>query len=74
MAKIRESVGDRNIWISIDETTDSADRYVANTIIGTMEAEAESSFSIRCLEKTNASTIVYRKPLPTHFLFSGPKE
>jgi hypothetical protein len=60
LAKIRESVGDKNIWISIDETTDSMGRYVANTIIGTLEPESQSRIFLlnsEWLEKTNASTI-----------------
>ncbi|KAE9542498.1 hypothetical protein AGLY_003359 [Aphis glycines] len=42
----------KNIWVSIDETTDANGRYVANVIIGTLEVG-----NIEVLEKTNHSTI-----------------
>ena len=60
LTKIRETVSDKNIWISIDETTDSMGRYVANTIIGTLEPGGKSNIFLlnsEWLEKTNASTI-----------------
>jgi len=39
MQKIREYISDHKIWISIDETTDAEGRFIANVIIGTLEAE-----------------------------------
>jgi len=35
MKNIREKVSGNKIWVSINEKTDSKDRYVANIIIGT---------------------------------------
>jgi hypothetical protein len=57
---IRERVGDKSIWISVDETTDATGRYIANAVIGTMEPTGESQmFLLNCeqLEKTNSTTI-----------------
>ncbi|KAF0749156.1 DUF659 domain-containing protein [Aphis craccivora] len=36
MDEIRDEVQSKKIWVSIDETTDSGGRYVANVIIGTL--------------------------------------
>ncbi|KAL4126639.1 hypothetical protein QTP88_010851 [Uroleucon formosanum] len=36
MKNIREQIKGNKIWVSIDETTDSEGRYVANVIIGTL--------------------------------------
>ena len=56
---IRKSVGEKSIWISIDETTDIVGRYVAHTIVGTLDTSESTSFLLHaeCLEKTNGSTI-----------------
>jgi len=37
--KLREYICDRKIWISLVETTDTEGRFIANVIIGTLEAE-----------------------------------
>jgi hypothetical protein len=37
--KIRNSVGKNNIWVSIDETSDVDDRFVANVVVGTLKHE-----------------------------------
>jgi len=42
MNRIRSEVQNKHIWISIDETTDTMGRYVANVIIGTLEPEEKS--------------------------------
>ena len=39
MKKLRESVGDNKIWVSIDETTDLIGRSIANVIIGILDFE-----------------------------------
>ncbi|XP_003740992.2 uncharacterized protein LOC100904551 [Galendromus occidentalis] len=56
---IRTSVADEPIWISMDETTDSMGRFVAHTIVGTLETSLSKSFLLNaeCLEKTNSTTI-----------------
>ncbi|XP_033245103.1 uncharacterized protein LOC117187204 [Drosophila miranda] len=58
--KIRESIKDENVWISVDETTDKQGRYVANLIIRTLsEKESSSSFLLSCkqLEEVNNATV-----------------
>jgi hypothetical protein len=37
---IRTYASEKKIWVSIDETTDVAGRYVANVIIGTLEIDS----------------------------------
>ena len=56
---IRESIRGKPIWISMDETTDVTGRYVAHTVVGTLETVESRSFLLHAehLEKTNASTI-----------------
>jgi hypothetical protein len=37
--KIRNIVGKNKIWVSIDETSDIDDRFVANVVVGTLKHE-----------------------------------
>lgn len=39
LRKIKNSVGNNKIWVSIDESTDSCGRYVVNIVIGTLFAD-----------------------------------
>ncbi|KAL4153650.1 hypothetical protein QTP88_001483 [Uroleucon formosanum] len=58
---IREQIKGNKIWVSIDETTDSEGRYVANVIIGTLNTDAPGKtylLTTEVLEKVNNSTIV----------------
>ena len=60
MNNIRSSIGDHNICISIDETTDCEGRYVTNLIVGTLEIDRPSQTFLlhsEALEKANHSTI-----------------
>jgi hypothetical protein len=60
IARIRESVGDKCIWISVDETPDVTGRCVANAVIGTMQADGPSDIFLlasECLDRTNSTTI-----------------
>ena len=59
MEFIRNSVGDRSIWVSVDETTDAKGRFVAHVVIGTLEAVESRCFLLHaeCLAGTNGSTI-----------------
>jgi hypothetical protein len=60
MDKIRVTVQDKKIWVSIDETTDSNGRYGANVIIGTLEIDCPRKIMLltsEVLEKVNQSTI-----------------
>ncbi|KAJ4446446.1 hypothetical protein ANN_13142 [Periplaneta americana] len=58
--EIRNDIGDSLIWVSVDETTDSCGRYVANVFVGKMDSiDAGSPHLIMCTvsEKTNHATI-----------------
>jgi len=60
LQSIRHYVGDKKIWVSVDETTDIEGRYVVNIVIGTLEAENSGKIFLLhsdVLEKTNHSTI-----------------
>ncbi|KAF0706537.1 CGG triplet repeat-binding protein 1, partial [Aphis craccivora] len=61
LCEIRTYTSNKNIWISIDETTDTMGRYIANTIIGTLELGHPGKVFLldsTVLEKTNSGTIV----------------
>jgi len=60
LVKIRSFIFGKKIWVSIDETTDSAGRYIANVIVGTLELNGPGHvFLLNCaqLEKSNHITI-----------------
>lgn len=60
LQEIRDDIGDSNIWLSVDETTDSCGRFIANVIVGKLtENEPGTPHLIisRVLEVTNHSTI-----------------
>lgn len=62
LLRIRSRVAEKKIWISIDETTDAMGRYMANVIIGTMEATQTDLSSVFLLtteemERANSSTV-----------------
>lgn len=60
LIKIRDYVRNKNVWVSIDETTDVEGRYVANVIIGTLEVDNPGKIFLlnsEVLEKANHSTI-----------------
>lgn len=42
MNKIRNAITGKKIWVSIDETTDSLGRFIANVVIGTLEIDGPS--------------------------------
>uniref|UniRef100_UPI00358E2E52 transcription factor 19 isoform X1 n=1 Tax=Myxine glutinosa TaxID=7769 RepID=UPI00358E2E52 len=61
LAGIRADLGQQPIWLSVDETTDSAGRYVANIIAGRLSKEGYfRPHLVQCmfLEKTNSGEIV----------------
>jgi len=60
LIKIRQYIQNKNIWISIDETTDVEGRYVANVIVGTLEVDTPGKVFLLnsdVLEKANHSII-----------------
>lgn len=60
LRNIRDQVGEKHIWVSIDETTDVTGRYIANTIIGILDGTPQSKvflLNVEQLQKTNSSTV-----------------
>ncbi|PSN47490.1 hypothetical protein C0J52_13555 [Blattella germanica] len=57
--KLRERIGERNVFVSIDETTDSMDRYVANAIVGVLKAHTISTILILIFSFPNSLTGSY---------------
>lgn len=60
MNKIRNCITGKKIWVSIDETTDSLGRYIANVVIGTLETDGPGQtflLNSEVLTKANHSTI-----------------
>lgn len=58
--KIRDSIKEESVWISVDETTDKQGRYIAHLIVGTLsENESSCSFLLSCkqLEEVNNATV-----------------
>lgn len=58
--KIRDDIGDDYIWVSVDETTDAAGRYMANMIVGKLGEKQSRPYLLTCrqLPATNHETIV----------------
>lgn len=57
---IRKEMKNQNLWISVDETTDTKGRQVANLIIGTLNGSTQSKrhlINVGNLDKTNHVTI-----------------
>lgn len=57
---IREIIGDSDIWISVDETTDTNGRYIANLLVGFLKHDTASQaylLASKELPKTNHSTV-----------------
>jgi hypothetical protein len=57
--KIRTSVADNKIWVSLDETSDVDGRYIANVIVGTLKQDQPREiFLLDCevLERANHLT------------------
>jgi len=76
IANIRNEIGDRPIWLSIDETTDSTARYVANVVVGALNKDGPSKPHLlmsRELEVTNNSTITQLVLDALIFLWPGQK-
>ncbi|KAE9523668.1 hypothetical protein AGLY_015886 [Aphis glycines] len=60
MNDIRNQILNKKIWVSIDETTDTEGRYVANVIIGTLLTDGPGKIFLiasEVLEKANHTTI-----------------
>jgi len=70
--KIRGYCENQKLWVSIDKTTDSVGRYVANVIIGTLEVRNPGKIFLlnsTILEKANHVTIVKLLDTSLHILW-----
>lgn len=57
---MRQAAKDKYIWISVDETTDSEQRYVANFIFGVLEELKDNKsylLNMQVLETANGASI-----------------
>ncbi|KAJ4430864.1 hypothetical protein ANN_19455 [Periplaneta americana] len=62
LASIREDIGDSYIWVSVDETSDPMDRYIANMVVGKLSPDGPSIPHLVCvkeLSKVNSQAIAY---------------
>ncbi|XP_018497018.1 uncharacterized protein LOC100897508 [Galendromus occidentalis] len=60
ITRIRDTVGENRIWVSVDETTDSRGLYVVNTIVGCLtsnEASVPMLLGTEIVERTNHATV-----------------
>lgn len=60
LQSVRDDIADFPVWLSIDETTDSCGRYIANVVVGKLnESEPGTPHLIlaKALEQTNHSTV-----------------
>lgn len=58
IAKIRNSVGNSKIWVSIDESTDTTGRQIANIIVGTLKVNEISKIYLLYLCSSNGKLIL----------------
>lgn len=54
---MRKYVSDKEIWVSIDESTDVERRYTANVIIGTLRADHHGKPSLLPTETLKAQIL-----------------
>lgn len=59
MNEIKKIVDNKKIWVSVDETSDTKLRCIANVLVGVLDDETQKSHLINCveLEKVNSKTI-----------------
>uniref|UniRef100_A0A914HSA2 DUF659 domain-containing protein n=1 Tax=Globodera rostochiensis TaxID=31243 RepID=A0A914HSA2_GLORO len=59
MDELKKEFSGKQIWASVDETTDKKGRYVANLIIGVLDCKLNKPVlvAVKYLEKTNNETI-----------------
>jgi len=70
--KIRSYCENQKLWVSIDETTDSVGRYVANVIVGTLEVGGPGKIFLlnsEILERANHTSIAKLLDTSLHILW-----
>ncbi|KAJ4437334.1 hypothetical protein ANN_17473, partial [Periplaneta americana] len=74
LASIREDIGDSYIWVSVDETSDPMNRYIANMAVGKLSPDGPSIPHLVCvkeLSKVNSQAIAYFVDKGLQSLYSG---
>lgn len=74
LASIREDIGDSYIWVSVDETSDPMNRYIANMVVGKLSPDGPSIPHLVCvkeLSKVNSQAIAYFVNKGLQSLYSG---
>lgn len=69
---IRKSMENKKIWLSVDETTDSANRAITNVLVGSLDRDFPSKsylLHLETLEKVNHSTIAQVLERSLHILW-----
>lgn len=55
---IKKELANKHVWVSIDETTDSSQRFVANVVMGTLDEQRKRFLvNVVMLEKVNSFTV-----------------
>lgn len=60
LKKMQNDLNNERIWVSIDETTNTAGRFIANVVVGAMKKETSTKaylLEVRQLEKANHSAV-----------------
>ena len=52
---IRTAVGEKNIWLSVDETTDVEGRMIGNVLVGCLDGKISRAYLIHCSEMERAN-------------------
>jgi hypothetical protein len=56
LVSIRNSIGNRLIWVSIDKTTNVDSKFIANIIVGKLNDSKSKPFLLNCEQLINATT------------------
>jgi hypothetical protein len=48
LENIKGNIGDAFIWVDMDETTDSVDRFIVNLVAGKLDIEVSSNPHLTC--------------------------
>ncbi|MGH9700798.1 MAG: DUF domain-containing protein [Candidatus Acidiferrales bacterium] len=59
MDRIKAALRNKYIWFSVDETTDSLGRYIANFVVGVLDGKPSACYlvGVKQLDRTNSVTI-----------------
>ncbi|KAJ4445144.1 hypothetical protein ANN_06945 [Periplaneta americana] len=74
LASIREDISDSYTWVSVDETSDPMNRYIANMVVRKLSPDGPSIPHLVCvkeLSKVNSQAIAYFVNKGLQSLYSG---